>query len=213
MSMPRTFRLLASQAERPLCSRCLYRSGLPRQSLRWNSSSSSAAPTPVPLLSKLKQDLKAAMRAKDQARLTVIRGTISEINQAASSSSPVQTDMQILALLRKRRSSSTDARQEAVDAKRPDLLEKLDKEIEVVDELMGTVEMMPVSEMRSIVRGLVESLKGAGPGEQTPTGELKPGPVMKELLKPGGPLDGKPLDKKVLAELVREECFSNHGTS
>jgi uncharacterized protein YqeY len=123
--------------------------------------------------------------------------------------------MQILALLRKRRSSSTDARQEAVDAKRPDLLEKLDKEIEVVDELMGTVEMMPVLEMRSIVRGLVESLKGAGAGagEPTPTGELKPGPVMKELLKPGGPLDGKPLDKKVLAELVREECFSNHGTS
>lgn len=141
--------------------------------------------------------------------MTVIRGTISEINQAASSSSPVQTDMQILALLRKRRSSSTSARQEAQDANRPELLEKLDKEIEVVDELMGSVEMMDVSEMRSIVRSAVESMRGHG--EQTATGELKPGPVMKELLKPGGPLDGKPLDKKVLAELVREECFSNHG--
>ncbi|KIW55634.1 hypothetical protein PV05_04366 [Exophiala xenobiotica] len=206
MSIPRTFRLFASQTERPLCSRCLYQSSLAQQGVRWNSSS--AAPT-APLFARLKQDLKAAMRAKDQARLTVIRGTISEINQAASSSSPVQTDMQILALLRKRRSSSTSARQEAQDANRPELLEKLDKEIEVVDELMGSVEMMDVSEMRSIVRSAVESMRGHG--EQTATGELKPGPVMKELLKPGGPLDGKPLDKKVLAELVREECFSNHG--
>ncbi|KAL6246493.1 hypothetical protein RBB50_006730 [Rhinocladiella similis] len=205
MSSVSACRLLLSSVERSLCSRCIYRHTT--SSLRWNSTT--AAPS-SPLLAKLKQDLKAAMRAKDQARLTVIRGTISEINQAASSSTPIKTDIQILALLRKRRSSSETAKKEAIDANRPEFLEKLDLEIAVVDELMGTVSMMDVAEMRSIVRTTVESIRGGqkGGGEG---GELKPGPVMKELLRPGGPLEGKPLDNKVLAEVVREECFSNHG--
>ncbi|KIW48764.1 uncharacterized protein PV06_01330 [Exophiala oligosperma] len=208
MSSLSASRSVLSSVERSLCSRCLYRHTT--SGLRWNSTT--AAPS-SPLLAKLKQDLKAAMRAKDQARLTVIRGTISEINQAASSSTPIKTDMQILALLRKRRSSSETAKKEAIDANRPEFLEKLDSEIAVVDELMGTVSMMDVGEMRSIVRATVESLRGGQKGGGGEGGELKPGPVMKELLRPGGPLEGKPLDNKVLSEVVREECFSKHGNN
>lgn len=138
-------------------------------------------------------------------RLNVLRGTISEINQAASSSSPIKTDAQILSLLRKRKSSSEQAIKEAQEAQRPDLVEKQEKEIVVVDELTSSVKMMDPLEMRQVVRRTVEALRGATPGD------LKPGAVMKELLKPGGELEGKMLENKVLAELVREEVMSDHS--
>ncbi|KAI1618742.1 hypothetical protein EDD36DRAFT_40550 [Exophiala viscosa] len=191
-------------AERAVCRRCLYRNAI--TGLRW-SSTSSTTPSASPLLAKLKNDLKSAMRAKDTARLNVIRGTISEINRAASGSNPINTDMQVLALLRKRKGASEQAKKEAEDAKRDDLAEKEAKEIVVLDELTSSVQLMTPVEMRKIVRARLESLRSST------SGELKPGPVLKELLKPGGDLADKPLDKKVLAELVREELLSNHSNT
>ncbi|KAK4938471.1 hypothetical protein LTR10_021100 [Elasticomyces elasticus] len=195
MSSARTIRSLPL-SERSICSRCLYRNAI--TGLRWSSTSSTSAPA-SPLLAKLKNDLKSAMRAKDTARLNVIRGTISEINRAASGPSPIQTDMQILALLRKRKGASEQAKKEAKHANRADLAEKEDKELVVLDELTSSVQLMAPEEMRKIVRAGIESLRSST------SGELKPGPVLKELLKPGGDLADEPLDKKVLAELVREE--------
>ncbi|EXJ90613.1 hypothetical protein A1O1_03716 [Capronia coronata CBS 617.96] len=183
--------------ERNICARCLRRGAA--QGLRWNSSSSTA---PSALFSKIKGDLKAAMRAKDTARLSVLRGTISEINQAASGTNPIKTDMQILALLRKRKAASEAAAKEAQEAGRPELVEKQEKEVAVVDELVGAVNIMGASEMRTIVRSTIQALKGTAPGE------LKLGVVLKELLKPDGQLADQLLDKKVLAELVKEELTS-----
>ncbi|KAJ9609841.1 hypothetical protein H2200_006170 [Cladophialophora chaetospira] len=179
-----------------ICRRCSQRATA--SGLRW-SSTSTEAPT-SPLLSKIKNDLKVAMRAKDTARLTVLRGTISEINQAASSSSPVKTDMQVLALLRKRKSATESAKKEAEEAKRPDLAEKQDKELATINELVGTVKMTSGDELRGIVNQKIESLRSSSQG-----GELKQGVVMKELVKPGGELDGKLYEGKVLAELVKDE--------
>ncbi|OCT50966.1 hypothetical protein CLCR_09195 [Cladophialophora carrionii] len=148
------------------------------------------------------------MRAKDTARLTVLRGTISEINQAASSSAPVKTDMQVLALLRKRKAASENAKKEAEAANRADLAEKQDKEIEVIEQLVGSVKMVEAQALRDSVRGKIEALRDSSHG-----GELKQGAVMKELLKPGGELDGKVYEGKVLAEVVREELATNHKPS
>jgi len=193
---------LSSILERPVCSRCIQRNT--SLGIRWSSTDAPASP----LLAKIKNDLKTAMRAKDTARLTVLRGTISEINQAASSSSPIKTDMQILALLRKRKSATENAKQEAAAANRADLAEKQDKEMTAIDELVGTVNMMDASTIRHIVRGKIEALRQTTKGE-----ELKQGTVMKQLLMPGGELDGKLFENKILAELVREEIMSNHGQS
>jgi uncharacterized protein YqeY len=106
--------------------------------------------------------------------------------------------------LRKRRSSSEDAKREALAANRPDLAEKQAKEIEVIDTLVKSVPVMDVKEMRYIVRAKVEFSRVQG-------GEVKPGVVMKELLKSGGELEGKMFENKVLAELVREEIMSDHS--
>ncbi|KIX02633.1 uncharacterized protein Z518_08575 [Rhinocladiella mackenziei CBS 650.93] len=202
MTTTRTSRLWLL-AEPPVCLRCMHRSSA--SGLRWTSSASTVAPA-TPLLTKIKNDLKAAMRAKDTARLSVLRATISEINQAASGPTPIKTDMQVLALLRKRKSASEAAAKEAQEAKRPDLVEKQEKEMAVVDELTSSVRMMDPQEMRKMVQSTIETLKGSTQGE------LKPGVVMKELLKPGGELTDKQLERRVLAELVREE-LSNQTPS
>ncbi|EXJ58015.1 hypothetical protein A1O7_05438 [Cladophialophora yegresii CBS 114405] len=189
---------------RTACSSCIRRAAA--SSARWSSTSTASEATASPLLSKIKNDLKAAMRAKDTARLTVLRGTISEINQAASSSAPVKTDMQVLALLRKRKAASENAKKEAEAANRADLAEKQDKEIEVIEQLVGSVKMVEPQDLRDIVRSKIEALSSHG-------GELKQGAVMKELLKQGGELDGKLYEGKVLAEIVKEELATHHKPS
>ena len=129
--------------------------------------------------------------------MNVIRAVVSEINQAASGSSPVRTDMQVLALLKKRKSSSLAAAEEAGKAGRADLKEKQEKEVEILDDYAGTVQMMSTEELKDIVARTVQ-------GMGNDRGDLKQGKVMKELLKPGGPLDGKPLDRKALSEVVQQ---------
>lgn len=111
--------------------------------------------------------------------------------------------MQILALLRKRKAATENAKKEAEAAQRPDLAEKQDKEMEAIDELMGTVKMMDVDAMQNIVREKIGALR-----QTLQEGELKQGVVMKELLKPGGDLDGQAYEGKALAELVRQELSS-----
>ncbi|RVX74565.1 hypothetical protein B0A52_01691 [Exophiala mesophila] len=202
MASPRTTRLLFS-TQKYTCSRCTSRATA--SGLRWSSTASTEPPS---LLTKIKADLKAAMRAKDTARLSVLRGTISEINQAASSSTPITNDLQILSLLKKRRSATQTAIDEAKAANREDLAAKNETEITIIDEYTASVKMMDVAEMRQIVRTEVIALKAAE-GDS-----VKPGVVMKHLLKEdGGPLSGKTLDRKILSELVREELASNHAAS
>jgi len=135
----------------------------------------------------------------------VLRAVISETNQAASGPSPIKTDLQILALLRKRKAASRAAAKEAEDAKREDLKEKQEKEIEILDEYASAVKTVPVLELRTIVRGAVEALRS---DRNASPSDLKPGVVMKELLKPGGVLDGKPVENAQLAEIVRETIMS-----
>ena len=106
--------------------------------------------------------------------------------------------MQLLALLKKRKSSSLAAAQEAEKAGRADLKEKQEKELEILDQYAGSVKMMSSEELKDIVAQAVSSMKAAEEGG------LKQGIVMKELLKPGGLLDGKQLDRKTLSEIVQQ---------
>ena len=138
--------------------------------------------------------------------MNVIRAIISETNQAASGSSPIRTDMQLLALLKKRKASSFSAAEEAGKAGRDDLKEKQEKEVEILDEYAGTVKMVTSEELEDFVSQAVVRLKTDG---QT---DLKQGNVMKEVLKPGGPLDGKPLDRKALSEIVQRAITTQSTT-
>src|ERR1051326_7942459 len=52
-----------------------------------------------PTLSRLREDLKTAMRAKDAARLSVLRAVLANITNASKTNAPVKDDLALLALL------------------------------------------------------------------------------------------------------------------
>ncbi len=156
----------------------------------------SDAPAP-PLLQKLKADLKTAMRAKDAARLSVLRAALSSTLNASKTPSPITTDVALVALLRKQARGCAEARDEFAAAGRDDLAVKEAAQIAVLDEYMAGsgVEELSGDQLRTVVRDVV-----AGFGDEKP----KLGDVMKTLLAPGGPLDGKNVQKAEVARVVKE---------
>ncbi|KAI9368700.1 hypothetical protein BJX61DRAFT_546273 [Aspergillus egyptiacus] len=162
--------------------------------LRWNSTAS--APTP-PLMAKLRADLKTAMRAKDTDRLNVVRALISETNNSLKTSSPIQTDLQLLALIKKRTAACKDAAEQYVDANRPDLKEKEDKAIAILEEYGSQVETMGADEIRQIVSEEVLKLKDTGK-------KLDVGTILKSLFASGGAFDGKPAERAEVAKIAKE---------
>jgi uncharacterized protein YqeY len=162
---------------------------------------SSDAPAP-PLLQKLKADLKTAMRAKDAARLTVLRSILSSTLNASKTANPVQTDAQVVALLRKSARACEDASAEFQGAGREDLVEKERAQIAVLDEYVAGSGFQAISEeeLRTVVSDVVAAMGSEGDAQ----GKAKMGEVMKRVLAPGGPLEGKSVEKTDLARIVRE---------
>ncbi|KAI0542989.1 Yqey-like protein-domain-containing protein [Xylaria digitata] len=155
----------------------------------------SDAPAP-PLLQKLKADLKTAMRAKDAARLSVLRAALSSTLNASKTSSPITTDAALVVLLRKQARGCAEARDEFAAAGRNDLASKEEAQISVLGEYVegSGVEELGGDQLLSFVREVV-----AGLGDEKP----KMGDIMKTLLAPGGPLDGKNVEKAELARVVK----------
>ncbi|GAW12139.1 hypothetical protein EKO27_g4231 [Xylaria grammica] len=156
----------------------------------------SDAPAP-PLLQKLKADLKTAMRAKDAARLSVLRAALASTLNASKTSSPITTDVALVALLRKQARGCADARAEFAAAGRDDLATKEEAQIAILDEYLegSGVEELDGDQLRAVVQGAVAGLGGEKP---------KMGDIMKILLAPGGPLDGKNVEKAELARVVKQ---------
>lgn len=122
---------------------------------------------------------------------------ISDYNNASKTSSPITNDMQILTLLRKRKASSEDAEKEAIDLKREDIAEKQRAEISIMDEYAGSIQMMPIDEIKTTVQSVIDQLRNTG-------ADTKSGQVLKEIFKPSGLLDGKPVEKSQVAKLVND---------
>lgn len=176
-----------------------------------SSSSSSDAPPPLPLLAKLKGDLKAAMKAKDAARLAVLRSILSATLNASKTAQPISTDAQLVALLRRTARASQDAAAEFRGANRGDLAEKEEAQIAILEsyardsgiESLGPEQVKAAAE--AVLAGLeAEVAAAAAGGTKTKTaGKGLASEVMRRLLAPGGPLDGKDVDKKLVAVTVK----------
>ncbi|KKY18119.1 hypothetical protein UCRPC4_g05156 [Phaeomoniella chlamydospora] len=191
------------------CPRCLQH--LRVRGVRFQSTTASDAAL-SPLMAKIRSDLKTAMRAKDTTRfvfmalfclaisqtvnrLNVLRSVITEVSNASKTSSPIKTDLQVLALLRKKAAMSRDASKQFAEAKRDDLKEKEDAQTNVVEEYIGEVAVMSEEDIEKIVKDTIEGMK-------SPASDLKPGQVLQKLFEPNGVLDGKPVEKKIVAQAV-----------
>jgi uncharacterized protein YqeY len=122
---------------------------------------------------------------------------ISETNNAAKTSSPIQTDIQLLSLIRKRAAAAKEAAQQFAEADRPDLKEKEDAQIAILEEYAGHVKTLSVEEVEAIIAKEISAMKEAGK-------KMEIGQVLKALFAPGGALDGKPADRKEVAGLVKK---------
>ncbi|KDB25769.1 hypothetical protein H109_02398 [Trichophyton interdigitale MR816] len=171
-----------------------FQSPLLRHSLRYSTSST---PGVAPLFAKIKTDLKAAMRAKDKVRLDVLRGIISEVNNAAKTPKPIETDLSLLDLLRKRAANLEASGKEYAAADRQDLLAKAEEERKVVEEYAAQVETVSEDAIRAAVESAIAELKAASE-------KLAIGSVMKKVLAAGGALDGKPASKTTVAKIAGE---------
>ncbi|TVY31312.1 Altered inheritance of mitochondria protein, mitochondrial, partial [Lachnellula subtilissima] len=106
-----------------------------------------------PMLLKIRADLKTAMRAKDANRLAVLRALLSQTLNASKTNTPINTDMQMLALLRKTSAQSRAASDEFTKNGREDLAAKEQDQIRVLEEYAGNVEVVGEEEVRRAVGG------------------------------------------------------------
>lgn len=189
------FKTLSNRASTPLRTQLPFARQSPsRACLRCQSTSSTEQPA-SPLLAKVRNDLKMALRAKDTTRLNVLRALLADVTNASKTANPITTDVQLLSVIRKRSSASRDASAQFAAAGRKDLVEKEDAQSRILDELAGEVETVGKEEMEKAIREAIEQTKAQGP--------VILGQVMKALIGEGGSLAGKSVDRKELAAAVK----------
>ncbi len=90
------------------------------------------------LKTRLQDDMKNAMRAKEKDRLVVIRGVLAAIKQREIDEQVELDDTQILAVLDKLVKQRRDSAQQFRDAERSDLADKEEMEMKILQEYLPT---------------------------------------------------------------------------
>ena len=128
--------------------------------------------------------------------MNVLRAILAETTNAAKTSSPFKTDLQLLSLLRRRAAASKAAAQEFDSAKREDLRDKELAQAVVMEEYASGVQTMGEEEITGIIQDVIHKTKASGQS-------VSMGSLLKAVLGPGGALDGKPVENATVAKLAR----------
>jgi uncharacterized protein YqeY len=115
---------------------------------------------------------------------------------ASKTSNPINTDMQMLALLRKASTAAKAASEEFKAAGRQDLADKEEQQVKIMEEYSASVELLSEEEIKRVVEEVVNGIKAAG-------GKLGMGDVLKEVFKEEN-LGGKPVDRGEVAKVVKQ---------
>lgn len=152
-----------------------------------------STPTPAEnvVLPRLQSDLKTAMRSKNKPALNTIRALQAEIINASKTAKPIETDGALYALVQKQIKASKSAIEEFEAAKREDLVNKEQEQLNVLQAYADDIPKVEESEIDELVRGVVEKI---GEGKKT-VGSII-GQVMSGGIK-GRPYDADYLRKKI----------------
>jgi len=140
--------------------------------------------------------MKTAMQNKDSNRLSVLRSLLTQTLNASKTSNPINTDMQMLALLRKSASASRVASEEFKGAGRGDLAEKEDLQVKIMEEYAGGVETMSDEQIRGTVEEVLVKMKEEGT-------KIQVGDLLKRVFAPEV-FGGKPVEKADVARIARQ---------
>lgn len=133
------------------------------------------------LLTKLTEDMKTAMRARESERLTTVRGLLAEVKRIeldSKKSMSEEEEIQFLTTQAKRRREAMDAFAET----RPELAEKEGAELAIIEEYLP--KQLSRDEAAEIVKTIIEKV---GASSKKDLGRVM-GQAMKELKGrfPGG---------------------------
>jgi uncharacterized protein YqeY len=142
--------------------------------------------------------MKTAMQNKDKNRLNVLRALLSQTLNASKTASPIVSDMQMLALVRKNSAASKQAATEFIDAGRQDLADKEVEQVKIMDEYMGSVETVGEEEIRKVVVDTVEKMKAEAQQPKLQMGEVLKKVFSKEVL------GERNVEKADVARIVKE---------
>ena len=135
---------------------------------------------------RLQDDLKAAMKAHDTARVMTIRGVLSEITRLEKDVRREANEAEIVQILKRERARRDEALEFARKGNRPDLVKQNEAEAVVLDAYI------PAGAGADEIRAAVQA--------QVAAGVTQIGPIIKALKDQfGGRLDGK-----LASELVKE---------
>jgi hypothetical protein len=146
----------------------------------------------MPLLDKINTDLKAAMRAKEELRLLVLRTLLSSINYAEIARQKKLDDGGIVEVVGK----EIKQRRESIEAfdkgNRPDLSAKEKAELAILQEYMPA--RISREEITAIVEKVIAEVGPKGPGDK--------GKVMQKLMpQVKGKADGNEVNS-IVTELL-----------
>lgn len=143
------------------------------------------------IIEKINQDIKEAMRSRDQLRLDTLRMLKSKILAAdARSNLP---DSEVLKLFKTYFGHLQEALDQAQAANRPEIVEKLKNEIKIVREFLPTA-LSPEETKKIVVQAIADS------GAKT---KKDLGLVMKSIMKLNSAVDGK-LAKDLAGQLLTD---------
>lgn len=124
-------------------------------SARFNST---ASPAP-PLLLKIREGLKAAMRSGNTAEKNVIRGILSEVkNKSIDNAASVGTDLKLHGLLRTMIVTRQKSIAEFKSLGRQDLVDKETEEVEIIKKYAGLVSVASDEELDKKIAEVIDSL-------------------------------------------------------
>ena len=128
-------------------------------------------------------------------RLDVLRGLISDTTNAAKASTPIISDNHMIQIIRKRVKSCESAAREAEDANRNDLRDRELQQIAILEAYIQDSNIMSEEDVKEIIQETISKIRTEGK-------KADKGNVMKALVGPTAPLEGHPVDKKRVAEMV-----------
>ena len=142
------------------------------------------------LQARLQDDLKEALRARDERRKAVIRMALAAIQLAEVEQSEDLTEDDLVAVLQKEAKKRREAIDELRTADRPDRLAEEEAELAVLEEYLP--KMLTRDQVLVEAREVISEVGAAGPGDM--------GAVMRELIpRMKGRADGR-----LVNEVVRE---------
>lgn len=113
----------------------------------------------MPLTERINEDIKAAMRAGDHARLSALRMALAAIRQREVDTREPLTDGDVLALLEKMIKQGRDAAEQFEQAGRADLAAKESGEVEVLESYLP--EPLTEAEIDALVAAAIDETGAA----------------------------------------------------